>query len=207
MMYRGAHREYLRCQHCGLIFVPKKALLPPEEEKARYDLHNNHINDPGYQNFLQQLCQPLIEHIGPPPQRGLDFGCGPGPALAHMLASQGYKMDLYDPNYEPHPEVLKKNYDFVTCTEVMEHLYQPAREWKILLGLVKSGGWLGIMTKLIEDPAAFPKMHYIQDATHVSFYSRATFKFLAKRSALDVKFVGDNVILLHKPLETAMVIK
>ncbi len=200
--YQGPDRVYLQCWHCGLIFVHKDALLSPDEEKARYDLHENDIHDPGYQNFLKQLSQPLIEHIGPPPQRGLDFGCGPGPALAHMLESYGYDMTLYDPYYEPRPEALSDIYDFVTCTEVMEHLYQPAREWKVLLSLVKPGGWLGFMTKLVDDPAAFPDMHYISDQTHVCFFSRQTFKFLAKHSALDVKFFGDNVILLHKPEES-----
>ncbi|MFW5714481.1 MAG: class I SAM-dependent methyltransferase, partial [Brevefilum sp.] len=137
------------CQHCGLIFVTHNALLPPDEEKARYDLHENDIHDPGYQNFLKQLSQPLIEHIDPPPQRGIDFGCGPSPALAFMLKRCGYEMTLYDPYYETHPEALDETYDFATCTEVIEHLYVPAREWEVLLSLVKPGGWLGIMTKLV----------------------------------------------------------
>ena len=196
--YQGPQRDYLRCQQCGLIFVPEDELLPSKTEKARYDLHENNPANKGYRQFLQQLTHPLLKQIGPPPQQGLDFGCGPGPALAQMLESQGYTIARYDPYYEPDPAVLKRTYDFLTCTEVMEHLYKPAREWELLLKLLQSGGWLGIMTKLVDDLAAFPEMHYITDDTHVSFFSRRTFTFLAKRDGLNAKFFGDNTILIQK---------
>ena len=111
IFYHGPQRDYLRCQKCGLIFVPKDELLSPEDEKARYDLHENDPSNSGYRRFLKQLTQPLIEHIGPPPQHGLDFGSGPGPALAQMLESQGYEMSLYDPFYEPQTEALNERYD------------------------------------------------------------------------------------------------
>ena len=198
--YQGPQRDYLRCQHCGLIFVPEDELLSPKAEKARYDLHENDAANRGYRKFLQQLTQPLIAHMGPPPQHGLDFGSGPGPVLAQMLKTRGYTLSLYDPFYAPDQKVLDRTYDFVTCTEVMEHFYQPAKEWEWLLNCLKPGGWLGIMTKLIDDLSIFPDMHYITDDTHVSFFSRQTFKFLTKRDGLDIKFFGDNTILIHKPL-------
>jgi len=197
--YHGPQRDYLQCQRCGLIYVPKEELLPPKAEKARYDLHENDPTDQGYRHFLSQLCRPLIDTIGPPPQHGLDFGCGPGPVLALMLKNRGYTISCYDPYYEPNPEALEQTYDFVTCTEVMEHLYTPAREWKLLLKLLKPGGWLGLMTQLNNDPEKFPDLHYIKDATHVSFFSRRTFNFLARRDNLQVKFFGSNTLLIKKP--------
>ncbi len=197
--YHGPQRDYLRCQRCGLIYVPKDELLPPKQEKARYDLHENDPTNRGYRRFLKQLTLPLIAQIGPPPQHGLDFGSGPGPVLARMLEDKGYQIERFDPYYAPKSEVLERTYDFVTCTEVMEHFYQPAREWRLLLGLLQAGSWLGIMTKLVDDPAAFPEMHYITDDTHVSFFSRRTFKFLARRDGVKVKFFGDNTILIQKP--------
>lgn len=199
LFFEGPQRDYLRCRYCGLIFVTKDALLPPKAEKARYDLHENDPTNKGYRQFLKKLTHPLIRHIGPPPQQGIDFGSGPGPVLAQMLKSRGYQIARYDPYYQPDPGVLNQTYDFVTCTEVMEHFYQPAREWNVLLEILKPESWLGIMTKLIDDLTAFPEMHYITDDTHVSFFSRRTFRFLAKRDSLIVKFFGDNTILIQKP--------
>ena len=200
--YHGPQRDYLRCEKCGLIFVTRDELLPPDEEKARYDLHENDLADRGYRQFLQQLTRPLLAHMGPPPQLGLDFGSGPGPVLAHMLEKRGYAMTCYDPFYAPNTDALKKTYDFVTCSEVVEHFHQPARDWRLLLKVLKPGGWLGVMTTLINDAEQFPELHYITDRTHVSFYSRRTFHHLARHKGVDVLFQSDNVILIHKPAGT-----
>lgn len=197
--HHGINRNYLRCPNCALIFVQREALLPPSREKKRYDLHENDPADTGYRSFLEQLLTPLTQKLGPPPLQGMDFGSGPGPALAMMLEARGYQMQLYDPYYAPQPGALTETYDFVTCTEAIEHFYNPGEDWELLLSLVKPGGWLGIMTKLVDDLEAFPHLHYIKDATHVSFFSRKTFRYLANRDGLNIEFFGDNVILLQKP--------
>ena len=197
--YSGPRRVYYRCPQCGLIFVAREHLLTSEAEKARYDLHQNDPEDPGYRQFLQQFTQPLLDHLDPPPLKGLDFGSGPQPVLAQMLEAQGYQMAVYDPFYAPDKEALKSTYDFVTCTETIEHFYEPAKEWALLVSLIKPGGWLGIMTQLVEHPETFADMHYITDATHVSFYSWHTFRFLAERDHLRVKFIDDRIILFQKP--------
>ena len=197
--YQGRLRKYLRCPVCALIFVAREYLLSPKDERARYDLHENDPQDPGYRNFLSKLVTPLLEQLGLPPLSGLDFGSGPGPALAMMLEEQGYNISLYDPYYAPQPEVLEHTYDFVTCTETMEHFYTPGKEWDILVKLVKPGGLLGVMTKLIDEPEKFPDLHYTKDDTHVSFFSRRTFSFLAKKDRLAVEFFCDNVVLFSKP--------
>jgi hypothetical protein len=64
--------------------VPQKEHVGPDEEKARYDRHTNQIHDPGYRAFLSRVLDPLRQQISPP-ALGLDFGCGPGPALVHLF--------------------------------------------------------------------------------------------------------------------------
>ncbi len=193
-------RDYLHCPRCDLIFVEREALLGPAAEKARYDRHENDPTDPAYRHFLNQLVQPLLARLGPPPLKGLDFGSGPGPTLSIMLAEQGYPMRIYDPFYAPNPQVLDETYDFVTCTETLEHFYTPHIEWHELVNLVKPGGWLGIMTRIHPSPEDFPAWSYKNDDTHVSFYSQKTFTFLADQDDLHVDFIGDNVILFYKPV-------
>ncbi|OEE71173.1 2-polyprenyl-3-methyl-5-hydroxy-6-metoxy-1,4-benzoquinol methylase [Enterovibrio norvegicus FF-33] len=194
-------RRYFRCEPCSLVFADPASRLSPKEEEAVYQQHENEISDEGYRRFLGRLADPLLEKLGSAPLEGLDFGCGPGPALAAMLEEAGHKMVLYDPYFMPDHSVLGTTYDFVTCTEAIEHFYMPHKEWGQLLSLVKPGGWLAIMTKLVIDVDAFKHWHYKNDPTHVSFFSRETFCFLAGRDGLDVDFVGNDVILLRKKNE------
>lgn len=196
--YRDRQRAYLRCPNCGLVFVVRMDLLSPEEEKARYDLHQNSPDDVGFRQFLSDFMNPMIERIGPPPLDGLDFGSGQSPVLAMMLEEQGYRMSLYDVYYAPQTDVLAREYDFVTCTETIEHFVEPLKEWSLLISLVKPGGWLGIMTQMVQGSQRFSDMHYITDRTHVSFFSRETFQFLAERDGLYIEFEGDNLIFFRR---------
>ena len=192
------NRCYFRCQQCALIFADPEAQLSPEQEKAVYDQHQNNPDDMGYRQFLGRLATPLVERLPAGPLDGLDFGSGPGPTLSIMLEEMGYNMAIYDPYFAPDPSVLTRQYDFVTCTEAIEHFNQPAKEWGLLLSMIKPGGRLGLMTKLATDAEAFTRWHYKNDPTHVSFFSRDTFRFLAQRDGLEVEFVGNDVILLRK---------
>ncbi|MGR5149030.1 class I SAM-dependent methyltransferase [Photobacterium alginatilyticum] len=196
--HQDKRRVYFRCQECALVFADPEALLAPDDEKAVYDKHENNPDDPGYRRFLGRLADPLIERLGTSSCSGLDFGSGPGPTLSVMLAEMGYNMAIYDPYFAHDPTVLDRQYDFVTCTEAIEHFYTPAKEWGLLTAMVKPGGWLGFMTKLATDADAFAHWHYKNDPTHVSFFSRETFRYLAKRDGLEVEFVGNDVILLRK---------
>lgn len=196
--HQDKQRAYFQCRACSLVFADPASHLTPEQEKAIYDQHENHVEDEGYRRFLSRLAAPLSASLPPGPLAGLDFGCGPGPALASMFREQGHQVAVYDPYFAPDTGVLASQYDFVTCTEAIEHFYTPAREWQLLLSLVKPGGWLGLMTKLATDAEAFSRWHYKNDPTHVSFFSRETFRYLAQRDGLTVEFIGNDVIMLRK---------
>ncbi len=191
------HRAYLRCSTCFLVFVPERFHLDPAAEKAEYDRHENRPDDPGYRRFLSRLTEPLLERIGAG-KIGLDFGCGPGPAIPAMLEEHGHVVERYDPFYFDDPAVFGKTYDFICATEVVEHLRNPGRELERLFSLLKPGGWLGIMTKLVIDQEAFQRWHYIRDLTHIAFFSRETFEFAAGRFGAELEFLGKDVVLMRK---------
>ena len=198
--HTDTRRTYYQCQRCSLVFVDEVARLGPDDEKAVYDQHRNVPDDMGYRRFLSRLADPLLERLPQHASDGLDFGSGPGTVLAMMLMQAGYTMACYDPYYQPDRRVLERQYDFITCTEAIEHFYQPSLAWQQWDTLLKPGGWLGVMTKLVTDQAAFSRWHYKNDPTHVSFFSRDTFEFLAAQSSLELEFVGNDVILMRKPL-------
>lgn len=195
--FEDTNRTYRRCPDCKLVFVPKTYWLSPEAERATYDRHQNDAHDQGYRRFLSRLAMPLLQRLGTH-QTGLDFGCGPGPTLSVLLEAHGHRVELYDPFYYNKPAVFSNSYDFICATEVVEHLYDPHKTFSALFRMLKPGGWLGIMTKLVIDARAFKNWHYIRDMTHVGFFSRSTFAFLAQRFNARLNFVADDVILLNK---------
>ena len=200
--HRDNVRDYLQCNNCQLVFVPSCYHLSSEQEKAVYDQHDNCVDDPGYRRFLSRVFDPVIEHLnqqGVIQGEGLDFGCGPGPALAAMFSEAGHRMAVYDLYYANQPEVLEKNYDFVTATEVIEHLACPGIVLKQLFRMVRPGGCLGLMTKRVQDRHAFAGWHYIRDPTHICFYSEETFRWLAETYDFAMEYQGSDVVILSRP--------
>jgi hypothetical protein len=190
-------REYVQCGTCDLVFVPKAFHLSAEAEKKYYDLHENHPDDPGYRAFLSKLFGPLNQHLSPK-SHGLDFGCGPGPALPKLFEEAGHSMALHDPYYAPDRAVLSNSYDFITMSEVVEHLAEPGKVLDDLWANLNPGSWLGIMTKRVRNAEAFKTWHYITDPTHICYFSVSTFQWLAKRWSAKLIISGDDVVLMQK---------
>lgn len=195
--HRDRRRTYRQCPRCALVFVPPQFHLPPEAEKAEYDRHENALDDPGYRRFLSRMAEPMLARLSPAAY-GLDFGCGPAPLLAELFRQAGHRMAVYDLYYTNNPAALTESYDFITCTETLEHLARPAGIFARWLELLAPGGLLGIMTKRVQDHAAFCRWHYIHDPTHVAFYAEATFKFLAHEHGLALEIIGPDVVILQK---------
>ncbi len=197
MFHRDNRRRYYRCRQCGLVFIPPEQHLSAEDEKTRYDLHSNSSDDSGYRLFLSRLFAPLHERLKPG-SCGLDFGSGPGPTLSVLFQEAGHTMKLYDHFYAPDSTVLNAHYDFITASEVVEHLHNPRMVLEKLWGCLKPQGYLGIMTKLVKNRDAFAGWHYIHDPTHVCFFSRETFSWLAEAWQAKLTFIGSDVMIFHK---------
>jgi 2-polyprenyl-3-methyl-5-hydroxy-6-metoxy-1,4-benzoquinol methylase len=179
------------------VFVPSIHFLSAKKEKAEYDLHRNTPADQGYRKFLNRIFMPMQKRLAPG-SRGLDFGCGPGPTLSLMFEEIGHSVAIYDQFYEREASVLKGQYDFITATEVVEHLHDPRKELDRLWSCLKPGGSLGVMTKLVLDRKAFARWHYKNDLTHVCFFSRSTFEWLATRWQAELTFSGKDVVIFLK---------
>jgi SAM-dependent methyltransferase len=195
--WRDKRREYLRCEACGLVFVPPRFFLSVEEEKKRYDLHRNSPRDEGYRAFLERLFAPMNSLLAPKSE-GLDFGSGPEPVLSRMFEDAGHSMTRFDRFYAPAPAALERQYDFIVACEVAEHLSEPGAELERLWTRLRPGGRLGIMTQLLLVPDAFPAWHYKNDLTHICFYAPATFAWLAKQWSAQLTFQDRDVAVFHK---------
>lgn len=190
-------QHYLRCRECQCTVMAPECRLSAEQEKAIYQYHDNNPGDPGYRRFLSKVADPLLARL-PRGANGLDFGCGPGPVLAGMLEEVGMTMALYDPFFYPQPDVLQQQYDFITCTEVLEHLHQPASVLRQLDGLLKPGGLLAVMTCFQTDDTRFASWHYRRDPTHVVFYKEETLESIAKQHQWSLEVPRKDVAIFTK---------
>ena len=190
-------RDFYSCETCHLVFIAPKLYLSLEQEKAEYDLHQNSPDDQGYRRFLSRLLEPIHQKISPH-SHGLDFGSGPGPTLSIMFEELGHTMDIYDTFYAPDRSRLMQQYDFISASEVVEHLHRPKHDLDQLWQCLKLQGSLGIMTKRVTDAQSFAHWHYKDDATHVCFFSIPTFQWLATywKATLDV--IGPDVVIFTK---------
>lgn len=194
--YFSDARTYWQCQNCDLVFVGSSEHLNELDEKARYDLHENDSDDLGYRQFLNRLVLPLSKRLTPS-SVGLDFGCGPGPTVSIILEELGHQVSCFDKYYANNPSLLTLTYDFITSTEVLEHLREPSVELQKLINMLKPKGYLGIMTNLLPSKKRFADWHYKKDATHICFYADTTFEWVAEQWNLSLEIIEIDVVILR----------
>ena len=182
------------CQTCDLIFKDPKDVLSWDLQKTRYDQHSNDINQPGYVQYFEQLLMELDPYLQKfDIKLGLDWGSGPEPVLQELLKRRNVKLDIYDPIYHNHVEILEETYPLLTCTEVIEHFAHPRKSLVQMEGYLSSGSIFAGMTNLHQGPEHFSNWWYVRDTTHVSFYSEKTLKWVAE-------FLGLEILVLLSPI-------
>ena len=191
---------YYLCPNCECIFTDPKDIPNSEDEKARYDTHNNSIEDEGYVNMFEQFIDKAVTPYIQTPADALDFGCGPGPVLAELLERRGFDVDKFDPYYFPEKIYEEKIYDLITSTEVFEHMSDPLSAMETISSRLQQGGILGLMTHFHKNnDEEFLSWWYKKDSTHITFYTHKTFAFLAKKFGFEIVYLDDkNVCVLKK---------
>lgn len=189
-------RDYWLCPECQIILVDQKHLLNREQEKVRYSAHQNSINDKGYVDFLYQVITPALRFV-PKGAKCLDYGCGPGPTLSALLAKEGFVCDDYDPFFRD--VGLAPPYDAVFSTETFEHFHHPAEDIAKITGLLRKDGHLVVMTEMWKTLEYFRSWHYTNDKTHVAFYHRSTFDYIAREFGFNIMHTdGERVVIMQK---------
>lgn len=171
--------DYFDCKTCRALVKHPDLLPTPDEEVHRYQLHNNDVNDPGYQQFTAPIWQYVLTHFSQK-DKGLDFGSGTGPVISKMLLEQGYHISQYDPFFSPNEALLDLKYHYIACCEVVEHFFYPRKEFKKLDTLLLPGGRFVGMTLLYHDALDFKNWVYRKDETHVFIYRKETLEYIAR---------------------------
>ncbi len=190
-------RRYYRCKQCKGILLDPDFFLSTQAEKERYLLHKNDVNDPGYQKFVSPIISDVLKDFNTN-HKGLDFGSGSGPIVTSILHESGYNITAYDPIFEPNKDVLKESYDYIICCEVMEHFYNPAKEFELLYSLLNPKGALYCKTNLYDNTIDFDTWWYKNDTTHVFFYTKDTLHWIATKYGYATPRITKDFILFIK---------
>ena len=178
-----ASRKFLHCQACLFTSLDPQHFLNIEDEKARYELHENTIDNEGYVKMFEEFIAYAISPFQV--NKVLDYGSGPEPVLTELLKRKGYQAESYDPFYAQN-SFTANSFEMIVSTEVFEHFFDPLKEIEKVLSLLKTGGYLSIMTRFNPGPREFENWFYKNDPTHVSFYALETFEFLAQKYKLEI---------------------
>lgn len=196
-LHQDKKRSFFLCETCGLTFADASSHLPPAAEKQRYGRAGIAAKQkPLSQFILPLLTQLQTQHVGG--LTGLNFGRILDNSSLTTIEAAGHTLKQYDPFFAPDHQVLKQEYDFVCCYRVFEHFQHPLKEWNLLSRLVTPGGWLAISTPLLTELTGFAKWHYKSNLTHVSFYQRQTFEYLASHSDFALLFAAKDLVLMQK---------
>lgn len=196
-LLKNQEEEYYNCTICRAWVKDKGLYLTPEEEKLRYLTHNNDINDPRYRKFTSPITNVIFENFGVQ-HKGLDFGSGTGPVISGVLKEAGYNVKQFDPYFANDPGLLLLQYDYIFACEVVEHFYDPAKEFGQLFAMLKAGGKLILMTHLYEENIDFNTWYYRKDPTHVFIYCKETFEYIATKFGFEKPEIKDRLVVLRR---------
>ena len=192
--------RYYRCRECGFVYLEESHRVDAQEEKRKYDQHNNSLENEGYvqmfEDFIELSIAPYLKTI----QTALDFGSGPTPVFAELLKRRGLEVDIYDLYYAPKRVYAEKSYDLITSTEVFEHLFNPLETLELLVGHLNEHGYIVLMTKFPpKEDKAFLAWWYRRDPTHISFFTPKSFEVMAQKVGLKVlKTMNENIVVFQK---------
>ncbi len=191
------NQEFQKCSVCTSIFRCKEYFLSAEKEKLRYESHNNDVEDSRYQIFVDPIVSQILKNHSTK-EEWLDFWCGTGPVISHLLEQKWFQISLYDPFFYNNIETLNKKYDFIIACEVIEHFYTPHKEFQLLYNILKPNWKLYLMTDMYTPEIDFKSWYYKNDPTHVFFYSKQTFEWIKNRWKWKDYSRNERCIILEK---------
>ena len=115
-----------------------------------------------------------------------------------MLEEKGHHVELYDKFYASKDSIFNKRFDFITATEVIEHLRDPMLEFKRLASTLGVGGYFALMTQLLTEETDFKSWYYKNDPSHIGFFNKQSLIYIAKELNFEVDIYSERVIFLKK---------
>jgi len=198
----GRSAPLVRCSHCGFIY----ASPPPSDDVL--SLYED-LEDPEYvagASYRIFQMRQLLEQVCGPQRPGtlLDVGAGMGLLVeaaqelgieatgvepSRYLAQQGRDrgLDVLE-GILPHPSLGGRQFDMVTCADVIEHVTDPVGLLRQLGTVTRPGGTIVVTTPDVESVAARAMgsrwWHY--RVAHVCFFPTSAMEEAVQRAGLRI---------------------
>ncbi len=191
-------KKFFRCNDCGFSFLHPDFL--PDEETAlnRYKKHQNDDDNQGYRQFLSRIVERALFYAGKP-ETVIDWGSGPVPSLSRMMRNLGFSVFSWDPHFSASELPQQSFYDLGMCVETAEHFINPQKDFSAFFAALKPGAFAVIHTHLApEDDEAFLRWWYMEDITHVSFYSNRSLEMLGDMNSASLIALEDRKLAVFR---------
>jgi len=195
--FQNTQHSFSLCSICSGIFRDRDQFLSLEDEKKRYLNHISCIVDTGYYEFIRPVIDEVANNFKKD-SLGLDYGCGHTPVLSRHLVKEGFKVLEYDRIFFNNASILKEPYDFIISCEVIEHFFDPYREFKQQFNMLASDGKLICKTHPYAKEIDFASWYYKNDPSHVFIYQNETFEWIGEKFQLKNVKINDRVITFSK---------
>jgi 2-polyprenyl-3-methyl-5-hydroxy-6-metoxy-1,4-benzoquinol methylase len=194
------HVSFFSCDSCGFVHTEEPVWLP-EAYKEAYNDEDTFVMQRNL--HMAKVVPSILFSFFSPKGRFLDFAGGHG-IFTRLMRDQGFDFfwqDAYAKNifcrgFEFSEE--KRPVELITAIECFEHFPRPLEEIESML--VRSTN-IFFTTDLLPSPVPSPDQWYYYALTHgqhISFYSRRTLLFLAKKFGFNVCSNGFNYHLFTK---------
>jgi SAM-dependent methyltransferase len=194
----------VRCNSCGLVFVPEEFHVTEQEEKYRYSKHTNVRGDTKYTAYLSRIADDILSLPVQSPAV-LDFGSGHDQVLAYVLQARGVACVSHDPMYGLDAAGADRRFDIIVACEVFEHLRDIRKEIRCIARLVKTGGFVYVHTLLYNNVQDLASWWYIKDVTHINFFCEKTLGIVAEMTGMKIRSTNkkDTVVLESNRIKKA----
>jgi SAM-dependent methyltransferase len=178
LVCQDKRRAFYICGNCELISVPKRYWLSVDDERKRYELHDNSISNAGYVKFLSQIAGEIQKFSGNN-TKVLDFGSGREAALCQLLSKKNIYCRAYDPLFDRPLQDSVSRFDIIVLCEVIEHLRAIKSELEFINKHLANGGKVILRTQVYGGLSEFSGWWYGKDVTHINFFNEKSLRTAA----------------------------
>lgn len=199
--------QYFCCSNCKFVYTEQPYWLN-EAYSSAINLSDTGIIDRNL-HFAKTISA-LIFFLFDKNKSFLDYAGGYGifTRLMRDIGFDYYWQDLHCENlvargFEYH-KGLNKNIELLSAFEVFEHLYNPLEEIKKMIDI---SGNIIFSTQLIPDPVPRPGEWWyygFEHGQHISFYSKDSLHFIAKKFGLNFYTFKDVHLFTRKKINPSI---